>query len=64
MREPCQKMMIDFELPVLDSLPSIRKLSTNQKPSQTPAVWVHNPTLFYIGMRDQWFTINMVNAQA
>lgn len=26
--------------------------------------WVDNPSLFYIGMQDQWFTFNMFDAQA
>lgn len=26
--------------------------------------YVHNPSLFYIGMQDQWFTFNMFDAQA
>ncbi|WP_113911989.1 NAD(P)-binding domain-containing protein [Roseovarius dicentrarchi] len=26
--------------------------------------WVHDPTLFYLGMQDQWFTFNMFDAQA
>ena len=26
--------------------------------------WVDNPTLFYLGMQDQWFTFNMFDAQA
>ena len=25
--------------------------------------WVHNPRLFFLGMRDQWFTFNMFDAQ-
>ena len=28
------------------------------------AVWVDNPSLFYLGMQDQWFTFNMFDAQA
>ncbi|WP_189350334.1 NAD(P)/FAD-dependent oxidoreductase [Mesorhizobium sp. M1E.F.Ca.ET.045.02.1.1] len=27
-------------------------------------VYVHNPTLFYLGMQDQWYTFNMFDAQA
>jgi len=27
-------------------------------------VWVDNPKLFYLGMQDQWYTINMFDAQA
>lgn len=26
--------------------------------------WVHDPSLFYLGMQDQWFTFNMFDAQA
>ena len=27
-------------------------------------VWTHNPSLFYLGMQDQWYTFNMFDAQA
>ena len=27
-------------------------------------VWTHNPKLFYLGMQDQWYTLNMFDAQA
>ncbi|MFX0542904.1 NAD(P)-binding domain-containing protein [Roseovarius sp. S4756] len=26
--------------------------------------WVHDPSMFYLGMQDQWFTFNMFDAQA